>query len=143
MKKLIVFSICLLAILRVNGQQYSYEYNYDNAGNRIRSTLIYLNNRNSSIDNDEMNFFEITDIILNGTIMKLFPNPTQGSVKYELIGDKTIEKYVLMDMTGKLITENECNSKSFIIDLSSNIDGIYILTIFIENKPYTYKIIKQ
>lgn len=143
MKKFIVFSICVLAFLRVNGQRFSYEYEYDNAGNRIRSTVIYLNNRESFIDNDEMKCFEITESILDPIIMKLYPNPTQANVKYELTGEKTIEKYVLMDMTGRLITENECNSKTFIIDLSSNTSGIYVLTIFIENKPYFYKIIKQ
>lgn len=143
MKKFIVFSICLLAILKVNGQRFSYEYNYDNAGNRIRSTVVYLNNRDSSIDNDEMKCYEIADSILGGIIMNLYPNPTQGSVKYELTGEKSIEKYVLRDITGRLITENECNCKTFIIDLSSNMDGMYVLTIFIENKPYSYKIIKQ
>ena len=143
MKNFIVFSICLLAVLRVNGQRYSYEYEYDNAGNRIRSTVIYLNNRDSCIDNDKMKCFEISDIIMNGNIMKLYPNPTQEIVKYELTGEKTIEKYVLMDMTGRQIAEKECNSKTFIIDLSSRIDGIYILTIFIENRSYTYKIVKQ
>ena len=106
MKKFIVLNICLLAILRVNGQQYSYEYNYDNAGNRIRSTLIYLNNRTSSIDNDEMRLFEITDIILSGTVMKLYPNPTQGSVKY---GVRSATRTLYLSSKGATISRYNFN----------------------------------
>ena len=71
MKKLILFSICLFAMLNTKGQQLSYEYEYDNAGNRIRCTIIQLNNRDLTNGNDKEAFVEFTDIIPDETVILL------------------------------------------------------------------------
>lgn len=143
MKKLILLSICLFAMLNTKGQQFSYEYEYDNAGNRIRCTIIQLNNRDLTNGNDKEAFVEFTDIIPDGTVIKLFPNPTHASVNIELTEDKIIEKYVLTDVSGKIVQKSQHDNQTLTIDLSSKIEGIYLLTILIGETWYSCKIIKQ
>lgn len=143
MPKLVLLGICLFTVLTAKGQRLSYEYEYDNAGNRIRSTVIQLNSRDLSNENNIEASVEFTDVIPDGTVIKLFPNPTQSSVKIELTEDRRIGNYVLTDLTGRIITSEECNNHILIIDLSSNVDGVYLLTIQIDKTNYTCKIIKQ
>lgn len=143
MKRLLLIGLCLWSFLLSKGQTVSYEYDYDNAGNRIRNVVVHLNDRGGYQTNSEKHPSPLTDIMADGLTMALFPNPTQGTVRFELSGDERIGDYVLSDISGRVIEKGYCENACLTLNLSNQNDGIYILELFIEKKPRTYKIIKQ
>ncbi|MBO7630255.1 MAG: T9SS type A sorting domain-containing protein [Bacteroidales bacterium] len=143
MKKILILGLCLWSVLFAKGQTISYEYDYDNAGNRIRSVVVHLNDRGSRETDSEKDICPLTDMMANGLTMTLYPNPTKESVRFELSGGDGIGDYVLSDITGKVIEKGYCENTHLALDLSTQKEGIYILEIFIEKKLHTYKIIKQ
>ncbi|MCR4847439.1 MAG: T9SS type A sorting domain-containing protein [Bacteroidales bacterium] len=143
MKRLLLIGLCLWSFLLSKGQTVSYEYDYDNAGNRIRSVVVHLNDRGGYETDYGKNPSPSTEMMANGLTMTLFPNPTQGTVRFELSGNERIGDYVLSDISGRIIEKGYCENACLTLDLSCQNDGIYILELFIEKKPHTYKIIKQ
>ena len=143
MKKLLIIGLCLWSALLVNGQQLTYEFSYDNAGNRICRTIIQLNSKNEERENYDELCHPLSDVMGNGTTMKLFPNPTKEYIRFELNGNGKIGKYVLSDITGRIIRQDSCETPSLTLDLSDQREGIYLLELFVEEKPYIYKVIKQ
>lgn len=142
MKKILLLGLCLWSVMLVNGQQITYEYLYDAAGNRTRSTIVQLN-RDGWGNHHEQNLSPLTDAIDNGLTMTLFPNPTKESIRFETSGENKIGAFILSDATGKVIAKGSCEDQSFTLDLSDQLGGIYLLEVFVEGKPHIYKIIKQ
>ena len=138
MKKILLIGLCLWSVLFVRGQQIIYEYTYDDAGNRVSRAVVQLNGR----DCNELRG-PLTNVMSNGETMLLFPNPTKGSIRFELSGDQKIGRYTLSDVTGRLIANGVCENPSLVRDLSEQREGIYLLELFIEEKPNVFKIIKQ
>ena len=124
----------LLSSFGAIGQQLTYEYSYDNAGNRVRRAVVQLNSKGGD---------QFTDLISYGVTMTLYPNPTQGSVRFALSGDGVIERYILSDMTGRILEDGSCVNSSMTLDLSARQDGMYLLDLFIDGKRHIYKVIKQ
>lgn len=143
MKKVLLIGICLCSFLLSKGQSVSYEYDYDNAGNRIRSVVVRLDNRSGGETNFEKHPSPLTDMMADGLTMTLYPNPTQGTILFELSGNKRVGDYVLSDITGRIVEKGCCGHTSLTLDLSNQNDGVYILELFIEKKPRIYKIVKQ
>jgi len=74
----------------------------------------------------------------------IYPNPTIGLVTVEIsIREKDLARIVIYDIKGKLLLEYKNVSSITEIDLSNKPSGTYLLKIFIDNKPTTWKIIKQ
>lgn len=143
MKRLFFIVLCIWSVALVKGQRLTYEYSYDNAGNRVRRAIVRLGNRNGNgISNDTL-LNPLNDVIDSGLTMTLFPNPTKETVRFDLGGDGRIGRYVLTDMSGRHITEGTCGTQSLTIDLSAESEGMYFLELFIEGKPRVYKVIKQ
>lgn len=71
----------------------------------------------------------------------IFPNPTTGNI---LINEsKSINSIQIYNAIGEIIfnTTNPDNSNLFIIDVSNNPDGIYIIAITSDNKLYYHKLV--
>ena len=143
MRKLLLLGLCLWSAFVVNGQQLTYEFDYDLAGNRVRRTVVQLNNGDAL----EKSIGEIPDalseIMSDGKTMRLYPNPTTESIRFELDGNQKIGKFVLSDINGKPIKTGLCENSSLTLDLTTQSKGMYLLELFIDDKPYFYKIIKQ
>ena len=118
MKKILLFYFCLWSSMLVNAQSLTYEFEYDHAGNRIRRTVIQLNNRDELGESIEESSSVLSDRLSNGEIMRLYPNPTTDNIQFELDGDGQIGGYVLSDITGKTIKTGTCNNSSLTLDLT-------------------------
>lgn len=143
MKKLLILGLCLWSVMFVNGQQITYQYSYDLAGNRTRSVVVQINKGGDNEDNLDPLLNPFPDVLSNGLTMMVYPNPTKENVRFELSGDNKIGDYVLSDITGRVIAKGHCENSTLSIDLFGQDEGIYLFEVFIEKKPYIYKIIKQ
>lgn len=81
------------------------------------------------------------------SIFKLYPNPTAGSfIIQSSVSHESIEKVVVLDLTGKEVFSSSGNNKDHQIEiqLSNEIaKGIYLVRIKTESKTETLKLIKQ
>ena len=68
---------------------------------------------------------------------KIFPNPTNGMLNVE---NKNLEKIVLYDISGKIISEFGPVSQ---IDLSAITKGVYIIKLYSEKEIITNKLVIQ
>ena len=143
MKKTILLCFCLWSVMIVCGQQLTYEFEYDHAGNRIRRTVVQLNNRDAFGESVEESSPVLSERLSNGETMRLYPNPTSDIIHFELDGNGQIGRYVLSDITGKPIKTGTCNNSSLTLDLTGQSKGVYLFDLFIDKKPYSYKVIKQ
>lgn len=74
----------------------------------------------------------------------IYPNPTKGYITVEItLTEEDNAQISLYDLRGKLILEYKNVGISTNIDLTNEPVGIYLMKIFIGNKPTTWKIIKQ
>jgi len=80
--------------------------------------------------------------MLSGII--LFPNPTAGIVTLEVENELTDATIRLISMTGQLIGEwNDVNGKSFSIDLSQHMTGMYFIEVNEAENTFRIKVNKQ
>ena len=78
--------------------------------------------------------------IARGLDVELYPNPTTGYVK--LKGDLTEGTARLTDVTGRLISENQLPDH-YLIDLTREPEGVYLLEIQVDNEKIVKRIVKQ
>ena len=141
MKKALILSLCLGAVIIAQGQSLSYEYRYDNAGNRTTTTVVRLNSRDGFVKSESTD--PLANMLGNGSAMMLYPNPAKDNIRFELTGDATIERYCMIDAAGRTLLQGICNDSMLHLDLTGLLAGMYFLELFIEGKPHVYKIIKQ
>ncbi len=148
-------SVKLLEYQIMGTQCYTMAYAYDGAGNRV-SRSILLNEatglKSASIFDTTTNKFsndfnpekKFTDELAESQIT-IYPNPTRGEMVVQVTNIKNEEafKFVVYDMTGKIVLQKQ-NTKEFTnIDLSNVPAGNYILKMFIGGSSTEWKIIKQ
>ncbi|WP_052248440.1 TonB-dependent receptor plug domain-containing protein [Chryseobacterium taiwanense] len=73
--------------------------------------------------------------------IKLFPNPTKGSVS--IISDFPIDELYVYDLAGKIIMKKEKLSGKSIIDISSYPQSVYLIRARTEKGWETFKVIKN
>jgi len=125
--------------------QVTYEYAYDQAGNRIRRSVIGLP-RGDKNGNDEGKTMSFTDELPNGSRITLYPNPTKGVIRFDFEmeqPDNNLGYYKLFDQRGALLAEGNCESSGFELDLSRWPQGVYLIEFRSKNLVYTNKIIKE
>lgn len=147
-KTLLSFLSMLVTITCVAQGNLTRTYDYDDAGNRILRATIEL--RKSKI-NQETNETVMTETdkplyyeeSIGEVSVKVFPNPTHGLVT--LLFSNFVESgyYKLYNMTGQVVSEGIIESTSSTIDLSSYQTGMYMLTLTVNGKEDTWKIIKK
>lgn len=136
----LLLSLLLLCGMGLMAQSLSYEYDYDQAGNRIRRSVVTLTRGDQK--GDAIPLF--TDELPDGNRMTLFPNPTKGVIRFEMgQPDGVLGHYRLFDLKGTLLMEGVCESHAFDLDLSRQPNGVYLIEFQNKNKVYSNKIIKE
>lgn len=157
MKKLILFFIILLTCISGFAQV---TYVYDDAGNRIkREVTLLLQSAEITEDSvlaeqtpvitEETTALELENPALQETFreieIKLYPNPTQGAVYFELNrlpeGQKT--ELEIWSPAGSLIGKSKITGLVTQINLKGRPGGIYFIRTNIEGETVTWKIIKE
>ncbi|MEA2043298.1 MAG: T9SS type A sorting domain-containing protein [Bacteroidota bacterium] len=72
----------------------------------------------------------------------IYPNPTSGILNFEF-ANTNIQKLTISDITGKQIIEKENIQQNETIDLSSFVNGIYIIKTQTDKEILTTKIVKE
>lgn len=123
--------------------QVSYEYSYDNVGNRIKRMVIVLKSRgiDSIVSDIELSINPVVDIHEN-VVYNIYPNPTKGVINIDVDGRENNE-FNLYDIRGKQVQTFKCNNNRCNLDLSDMPSGIYILRTIYNNKSKEWKIIKE
>jgi len=129
-----------------------FSYIYDDSGNRKERSCIVLKsklqeNSSSSGVNEQKseNVLPVIDVIGERTI-KIYPNPTKGQLILRITGAEYNEthSYNLFGINGNLILSGQgVGSVDIPIDMSSCINGIYILVVKSNGEQTSYKVIKE
>jgi hypothetical protein len=85
------------------------------------------------------NYLSLVD--LNAGDVLLFPNPTAGSFTLELPFSLENNKLLITDLNGKIVVENVFSGSSISVDVSSLMNGCYILQIEAQNRIITERFI--
>ena len=75
------------------------------------------------------------------TNVNLYPNPSTDFININSAG--TIEKYLIYDLTGRVVKNSNPNSNNFIIDITSLNKGIYFVKLSSGDKIGSIKLIKD
>ncbi len=120
-------------------------YSYDASGNRIKREIVMpvpkamAKQQNFSSDNHSF-----SDMLRDHSI-KIYPNPTKGSLKICISGLKGTDKCSLEVYTtqGAQILAEKVKTDNIDINISNQPNGVYLLQITINGKSTTWKIVKQ
>ena len=82
----------------------------------------------------------IKENILNFKTL-LFPNPATSMIFIQ--SENEIKSYKIESLLGQLIKQQKLNAKSFSIDISNLVDGIYLVNLTTENGTEVKKLVKH
>jgi hypothetical protein len=142
MKSILLFFLSIFLSNICFGQ--TFNYSYDNSGNRVSRKLIIskslIENNDSSITNND----RIIEPIDDKTIL-VYPNPTSEEVNIEISGytDPINGSMFLIDQGGRMIMDRPINSTRNTYNLSRYSKGVYFLVIRIGTFQTKYTIIKN
>lgn len=154
LKQILLLTKLILLTSVLHSQTVSHiEYGYDNAGNRITRTVIYLRDapktsgesvsQNNSDNEENIAINTISDIDI-----KIFPNPVESNLTVELNNyhNERLSVHVF-DMGGKKIFEDEHYDNRFKIPFNNLKPGAYLMRIIVNgnsnNEYKEFKIIKE
>jgi hypothetical protein len=106
-----------------------------NATSSLKSAKI----ENSTSQITQVEKKENTELLKN---IKIYPNPSTG-LFYFISSDETQVQISIYNSNGSLIIHDNIVSNKWVIDLSDQPSGIYVLKVFSNNKTLTNKLIKQ
>ncbi len=121
-------------------------YGSEEEGEALFDNLIIRRVNSSSSLKTSSSFLDKTQVI-SEDIISLYPNPSSDRINISLgAGTKKIN-YLLHSITGTLIKQENIDTtkvEDFTIDISTLVQGVYIITIIDEKGMYTFKkIIKE
>lgn len=154
------FSLSVLIIgfllLSINSQAQTVRYTYDASGNRIER-VIDLGGKGSSMTSNNNDIYKepVIEDTLNKKVIKdetfpeqqikIYPNPTQGSIRLEIPSDPENNEpiqIIVLDINGKILINKPNDALMIEVDLSRQPDGIYFLKLKKGTKTSQWKIIK-
>lgn len=118
----------------------SLSFSYDNAGNRVKREITMaakaLPKKSDTTYYSEM---------LSEKYIRIYPNPTKGQLKVEIVGYENFDKCNLsiFGTSGQVVLSSSLASSIGSLDISFCPDGIYLLHISLNGKESTWKIIKK
>lgn len=123
--------------LFVNGQNKT-KFNYDASGNRVERIIDLTKSATTSTQ-------EVLIEQINDYKIKIYPNPTKGQLKIEMLNSDDIKSFTISIYTlgGKLITTKKGTIPITEIDLSNRQNGIYIMNVEVNGKTSPWKILKN
>ena len=81
----------------------------------------------------------VVENIINKNEVHIFPNPTTGIIKIDLVSNQNTEIKIYNSVGQEILTLKNVTE----IDLSNQSDGIYFITIISNDLNYSTKFIKQ
>ena len=125
--------------------QYTVSYTYDTAGNRIRRLYILTRQQTPQDSIQQEQIKRPYNDRISKTHVRIYPNPTQGALKVEVLGLEGTDNCLLriFNANGQQITSTRTTSAVSTLDLSSQPNGVYFLRISIGDNESTWKIIKK
>ncbi len=154
MKKLFLIITAFLFAGFLTGQ--TVHFDYDASGNRIHREIIYQENipdsTNATTDTTQLKSSELT---ANGTkeytatvgkqTIKIYPNPSNGffTIKIEGWDAHTKASMSMTSLAGKSIIEEPISRETTKVQFRNQPDGAYLLTIVLNGKRETWKVIKR
>jgi len=144
-KKYYILVLLLGIVSSVFSQTQRINYTYDHAGNRLSglsSQIRMANIKGTEVETEPQEVY--SDQIDQSTIL-VYPNPTKGILKIEItrLSEDNPIHITLHDMSGRMLI-NKPNASTFTeLNISDQPNGIYILTVFSDNKYRRWKIIKE
>jgi len=160
MKKLTLL-LCFAIPLMCVAQNLRVEYSYDASGNRTKRKTIDLTpaappappedslrwasgrvDEETSGQGDEEVFFVEK---VAQTEIKIYPNPTTEKITLEISGWQELQTGVfkLYSPNGQFLKEHLVHSATTTVSLAGMPTGIYLLTVNINNRTESWKIIKH
>lgn len=143
MKKFCIQLILLVLLPLASYAQRKVRYVYDDAGNRIKREIVLspsqLQKSQRVSEKEEQAFSDI----LNDHSIKIYPNPTHGALRVSIHGLQDSDKCELGVYTtqGLRILESKVTRNDVDIDLSGKPAGIYFLSVSVNGRSTTWKII--
>lgn len=142
---LFLFTTCIHAQTKVL-------FKYDDAGNQEKREICFGNcvedEGRPGKQDKPIAEIEEEDYIVNSDNISFYPNPVREElyVKWQLIDDKTVQRFDIYSMGGQLLysvtTSNKENTHSF--PFSNYAEGQYLLVMHLSNgEQETLKIIKK
>lgn len=137
-KKLTMLLICAMPYI---ASAQSVKYSYDNAGNRIKREIVMKTKAPYEEVSTTTEYFSEK---LSEKDIRIYPNPTKGRLKIEIVGYENSDRCTLriLNVSGQQILSAHANSPCTELDISSKANGVYILYISLNNKETAWKIIK-
>lgn len=149
MKRYLIKALALQVLLGVcvyaYPQEFKANYIYDNNGNRIKATVVFLIDRG---ENPEVSESISIDEELN-TFVNVYPNPTKGELFVDIVNaaNETFEDnkstITVWDVQGKFLHSIVVTNPKVIVNLSNEPNGIYILKLNINGKVHHIKVVKN
>ncbi|MFA8300584.1 MAG: T9SS type A sorting domain-containing protein [Hyphomicrobiales bacterium] len=119
----------------------SIEVSYNNKSSDTYKLTVTSSTSCSASDEIIINWKDCTDVDeVNGKI-KVYPNPTNSNINLSM--DDIIERIDVYSVDQVMIKSISPNKKNAIVNLSSNVKGMYILKIHSESDINVIKIIKR
>ena len=152
----------LLTGLIAKSQTPHFVYTYDNNGNRIQRQYIPLKMSQDTVvtdSNSTVNTIDSASIaaisqttqqqqyeaMLGEQKITVYPNPTKGELQIDITNFATGSKgfIYVTDLQGRVIYRNENINSTNILNLSSVVNGEYILKIVMNNTSKEWIIVKE
>lgn len=145
----------LITVLSMQSLAQQVVFEYDDAGNRISRTIDWDEEKiepetvfdTTLYKQDELTEDDIVkhSAILGEQTINIYPNPTKGTFKVGFEGwEKELEITIkLHSLNGNLIFDKQVHNSVTSLDIVSQPNGTYVLTIIIEGKKEIWKIIKK
>lgn len=146
-KSLLLFAMTLVIplFLGISLHAQTLKYTYDVAGNRLsRVKVVDMSGGTKSISGD-LRKDKVEDVV-NELKVTIYPNPTKGIMRIDVEGVelKPTSCIKIYSSGGALVRSVERLSTSNVIDISSQLVGLYMMQIVLDSEHVSvWKIIKE
>ncbi len=143
MKKVIWLIIIVVWFCFKLHAQATYEYTYDNAGNRTARHVVVLRSMQTSGSNDSTALQETA--MLGEMQIGVMPNPTAGKLQIDItnLPENAEGGIIVWDLQSKEMLKQEGIYANNSIDLNGQPKGIYLMQIRVGNKKSEWKVVKE
>ena len=154
MKKLFLIITAVVFSEFLAGQ--TVHFSYDDSGNRKHREILYEENipDSTGITNDTT-VMKSSELTANGTkeysatvgkqTIKIYPNPNNGYFTIKIEGWDPASKadMTMTSLTGKSIVEEKITGEITKVRFHNQPDGTYLLTVILNGKRETWKVVKR
>ncbi|WP_281336579.1 T9SS type A sorting domain-containing protein [Flavobacterium eburneipallidum] len=110
-------------------------FSYDSNSNTFTNTSRTTYNYNNAIT------LETETLEIANSKVTVFPNPTTSVLNINFSETVTIDKIVIVDVTGRVVLQEEANKSQ--INVEKLAAGLYIIEVYSGNEKFTSKFIKE